>query len=290
MRPTCSLWIFLLLTAVSGVLSGQAVVKEIQFSPPSFYVGDAVQANIFIETKDEIGLEAPELMPESDWVEINAISIESVDDGFIVLVDFVPFAAGTRSLPVLDFGTIQLRDVKIPTHSILEATHEGVRDLRGQLLLPGTRFAVALSLSLAAMAPFLIYALVRLIWNWIRKSREAYRIGRPARRLRRLLKKLKSIVGSESASDWFSQLTDGLRVYFSDKTGQDFRSFTTAEISRMPLFDITGTPAAHLLEVLKEGDMVKFAGRFADDRSLEKILEIVESAIGNWEQTDDQFQ
>ncbi len=292
MRPI-PLWtflLFLLLTIVSGGLGAQALVKELQFSPPSFYVGDAVRAGIFIESKEEIALQAPEVPPESDWVEIKSVSVEPAEGGFMVFIDFVPFAAGTRSLPVIDLGTMQLGDIKVPTHSILEASYDGVRDLRGQLLLPGTRLAVALALSLAAMAPFLLYALGRLIWNWIGRSREAYRIGRPARRLRRLLKKLKGGVGSESASDWFSELTDGLRIYFGEKTGEDYRSFTTAEISRMPSFGAAGTPAARLLDILKEGDMVKFAGRFADDVSLARTLDSVESAVADWEKIDVQLQ
>ena len=280
----------LLLASVAGGLGAQAVVKEVQFSPPAFYVGDAVRARIFVEADDDVGVQAPESPPEADWVDIKSVSVEVVDGGFLVLVDFVPFAAGTRSLPSLDLGTVQLRDVKVPTHSILEASYEGARDLRGQLLLPGTRLAVALALALIAMAPFLGYALVRLAWNWTKKTRNAYRIRRPARRLRRLLKKLRGGVGSESASEWFSELTDGLRTYFGAKIGHDCRSSTTAEIARMPFFTMGGTPAARLLDVLKNGDMVKFAGRFADDRSLERTLAAVESALGDWEKADDQLQ
>jgi len=91
------------------------------------------------------------------------------------------------------------------------------------------------------------------------------------------------------ASIWYYELTEALRSYLSAKTNHDCRSATTAEIALMPDFRSENTPGRDLLEVLKEGDMVKFAGRFADDRSLDKTLETVVSAVVKWEKDNAQL-
>jgi hypothetical protein len=264
-------------------------LNDIKFIPPTFFVGDEVELYLSFSLEGPVAVEVPENLPESEWVEIRDIFIETDEKQVRVIISFTPFAAGTRTLPTMELGALQLFDIKVPTHSILQNAHDGARSLRGQLLMPGTKLAVALILSLAAMAPFLIYGLARFGWNWFRKSRALYRIGRPARRLRRLLKKLKAGVGTETASLWYYQLTEGLRTYLSARTGRDCSSSTTAEIARMSEFSVSDTPQQHILEVLKEGDMVKFAGRFADDRSLNRTLEQVNAAVAEWEKDNAQL-
>lgn len=272
-----------------GNLGAQAILNDIKFVPPTFFVGDEVELYLSFDLDGPVAVEVPGSLPESDWVEINSISVETDEKTVRVIISFIPFAAGTRTLPTMELGALQLIDIKVPTHSILQNAHDGVRALRGQLLMPGTKLAVALILSLAAMAPFLGYGLVRFGWNWYRNSRALYRIGRPARRLRRLLKKLKAGIGTVTASTWYYQLTEGLRNYMSARTGHDCSSSTTAEISLMQEFSNRSTPQVRLLEVLKEGDMVKFAGQLADDRSLIRTLETVNAVVEEWEKSNAQL-
>jgi hypothetical protein len=264
-------------------LDAQAVLNDIHFVPPTFFVGDHVELHISFDVEGPIAVEAPVSFPEADWVEIRDISVQVENQTVSIIIAFIPFAPGTRALPSMEFGALQLTDIKVPTHSILQNNHESVRSLRGQLLMPGTKLAVALILALAAMAPFLAYGLFRITWNWFRKSRELYRIGRPARKLRRLMKKLKFGIGTVKATIWYYQLTEGLKTYFSARIGHDCLSATTAEISVMQDFSDDDTPQTRLLDVLKEGDLVKFAGRFADDRSLHRTLETVNNAVAEWE-------
>lgn len=274
---------------ICGSLSAQAVLTDIRFIPPTFFVGDQVELSISFDLDGPMAIEVPETLPESDWVEIRDIFVETDDQSVTVIIAFTPFAAGTRTLPPMELGALLLKDIKVPTYSILQNTHDGVRSLRGQLLMPGTRLAVALILSLMAMAPFLGYGLFRILWNWFKKSRQLYRTGRPARRLRRLMKNLNAVVGSKTASLWYYELTEGLRTYLSARIGHDCQSATTVEISEMPEFLGKDTPQLRLLDVLQDGDMVKFAGRFADDRSLHKTLDKVNSAVQEWEKTNAQL-
>ncbi len=289
MRIRIGMLLLPLVLLACGSLGAQAVLNDIRFIPPTFFVGDQVELSISFNLDEPMAIEVPETFPESDWVEIRDISVETDDKSITIVIAFTPFAAGTRTLPSMELGTLLLKDIKVPTHSILQNTHDGVRSLRGQLLMPGTKLAVALILSLTAMAPFLGYGSFRVLWNWFKKTRMLYRIGRPARRLRRLMKKLNTSVGSVTASLWYYELTEGLRTYMSARIGHDCKSATTAEISIMPELHGNDTPQLQLLDVLKEGDMVKFAGRFANDRSLHKTLDKVNSAVQEWEKTNAQF-
>lgn len=289
MRKSRVILLLLFFLCTWGNLSAQAILNDVNFVPPTFYVGDEVELHLSFDLGGPVAIEVPESLPESEWVEIRNITVETDEKTVRVVISFIPFAAGTRTLPTMELGALQLIDIKVPTHSILQDSHDGVRALRGQLLMPGTKLAVALILSLAAMAPFLGYGLFRFGWNWYRNSRALYRIGRPARRLRRLLKRLKTGIGTVTASIWYYQLTEGLRTYISARIGHDCSSSTTAEITLMPEFSSPEAPQVRLLEVLKEGDMVKFAGRFADDRSLIRTLETVNGVVDEWEKSNAQL-
>lgn len=277
------LFLFLGCLLPSAILSAQAVLIDMQFIPPTFFVGDLVELHLEFSANSELKIQAPEILPKADWVDIRNVRVLPGDGTVSVLIDFTPFATGIRTLPSLNLGDIQLQDIKIPTHSMLKNSHDGVRRVRGQLLLPGTRLGLALILALTGMAPFLIYALLKLVLRWARHIKAMFSIRRPVRRLHRLLKRLRADIGSESASYWFSALTGELRAYLSTRMDYNCRSATTAEISAMMDLSAENAPQNRILEVLRNGDMVKFARHRADASSLKRTLKIVESAVTEWE-------
>lgn len=278
-----------LLLLSSGSLGAQAVVGEIRFVPPAFYVGDKVEMTVELELEQPLELSEPGQMPESDWIEVLDIRTEADGRKAVIRIDFIPFAPGTRTLPAVDLGGLYIKDLKVPTRSVLTEDIQGVRTLRGQRLLPGTRLAVALILALAAMAPFIGFSGVRWAWKQIRRMQEAWRVGRPARRLRRTMRTLGLSIGDISSVSWYSALTEALRKYMTSKLGRDCMSATTAEIALMREFSQPEGPHARILDILQEGDMVKFAGQFADDRSLERTLKTTDKAIHDWERGHDQL-
>ena len=278
-------WALGLVLALAPGASAEVRLEDIEFIPPVFFVGDSVELKITVETDNPSAVTVPEILPDSEWVEIRDVYVEYGVNTVTVRALFTPFAAGTRTLPNLSLGALQLNAVKVPTQSVLGAAHEGAKRPRGQLVLPGTRLALAVVLALLASAPFLVYSGSRFIWGCFIRSRDIFLVHRPARRLRRVIKKLKTGTASESAAAWFSQLTDGLRGYLSERTGRDCRSSTTAEIGSMNEFSAAGCPAERILTVLHNGDMVKFAGEPADQGSLERTLIEVESAVAEWEKS-----
>ncbi|PIE05035.1 MAG: hypothetical protein CSA76_01140 [Spirochaetales bacterium] len=283
-------FLFVLFVCLALLLPAQAVLQDVRFVPPVFYVGDPVEMHIDFLLDAPMAVEVPQVMPESDWVDIHDIQIDSDSGRLSLVISFTPFAPGTRTLPAMELGSLQLRDIKIPTHSLISGETEGVRVLRGQLLLPGTRLALSFFLALAAMAPFIGFGLVRFTVRQIKRLRDAWQVGKPARRLQKVLKMLKTRTGTEPASQWYAELTEELRDYLSAKTGHDCRSATTAEIGRMKEFQSSEGPGFVLLNVLKDGDMVKFAGQYADQRILNRSAETVALAVQEWEKKHERIQ
>jgi len=246
-----------------------------------FFVGDVVELRIGMELEKPMRAEIPPVLPESDWIEIRDISFETADYGVNVVIVFSSYAPGTQILPPLKVGSLILDDIEIPTSSILPRTHGGARLLRGQKILPGTRLEMVSALALAAITPFLSYGLFRILRRWWKRGSDLFQYRRPLRRVQKLSKRLRTSIGSMKATQWYHELSNGLRGYLSSRLGQDCTSATTAEIALMK--DIHEVPRNQLLEVLKEGDLVKFAGRQADTESLERTLDILNAAVLEWE-------
>lgn len=278
-------WVFGLMLVIPPRTGAEVRLEDVEFIPPVFFVGDSVELRITLEADNPAAVTVPEVLPDAEWVEIRDVHVEYGADRVTVTAVFTPFAAGTRTLPNLSLGALQLNAIKVPTQSVLAAAHEGARRPRGQLVLPGTRMALALVLGFLASAPFWVYTGSRFVWGCFVRFRDVFLIHRPARRLRKVMKRLKAGAASESAAAWFSQLTDGLRSYLSERTGRDCRSSTTPEIGKMHEFSSSECPAGRLLAVLHNGDMVKFAGQLADEGSLERTLIEVESAVAEWEKS-----
>jgi len=258
-----------------------AQVRDLSFYPPQFFVGDVVELRIDIELENPMNVEFSPVLPGSDWLEIRDVSIETVEDRVSILIVFSSYAPGTQILPPINLGPLILDDVEIPTSSTLSKAHGGIRLLRGQKVMPGTRLELASVLALLTITPFLAYGLfriLRLLWG---KCRDLFQNQRPLRRVQKLSKKLRANISSMRAPQWYHELSNGLRDYLSSRLGQDCTSATTAEIALMKV--VRGGPRKKFLEVLKEGDLVKFAGRQTNAESLGRSLDMLNAAILEWE-------
>jgi hypothetical protein len=268
-------------------VSANESIRDVVFVPPAFTVGDPVEVRVVLEVDTDIRLAPPEYLPDSDWAEIDEIRIDETGETATVTISFVSFAPGTRSLPPLDLGGLLLPEIKVSTASLLDDGAVGPRGIRGPLLLPGTRLALALILALAVAAPPILYAGVLFLWRWAFRLRDRYLDTRSARRLRRLIKRLRSGNEEVTPAIWYTALTEELRSYLSGLTGTDCRSATTAEIAVLPGFEKVDTPRGTLLSVLKIGDLVKFAGRKSRDNERLGALDAVEEAMRRLDKDED---
>ena len=245
---------------------------------------------ITLAIDNNLKLEEPTVYPFVEWIEIHSIRVEQTDNDAIIHINFTPFAAGTRILPPLDFGSILLNDIKITIQSLLSISRPESRQLRGQLLIPGTRLTMAIFLALASVMPFFLLAFVKLTVTIFQRAGDVFRFHWPLRHLRRLVKRLRADLGVQSPGQWYAQLTEGLRIYLGFRLHRDCRTATTAEIAAMKAFSVANTPQYKLLILLKEADMVKFAGQKADERTLRQALYTVETESLKLEKMHDRIQ
>ncbi len=280
MRGLFLLSVFFLTLSSFG---SQAVIIDTQFNPPTFHVGDLVELLIEFRVESDVSIQIPEVLLEAEWIDIRDVRLDKGEDTYSIHIDFTPFATGIRTLPPLDLGAIRLANIKISTSSMLPSAHENARLLRGQILIPGTRLGLVIILTLIAMSPFLIRWIYKIISRLFRSIGRLFLIGRPFRRLLRLLKKLGSDIESSSESDWYSTLTKGLRDYLSERIEYNCKSATTSAISARIDSVSTDSPQGRILQVLKDGDMVKFAGQNTDASQREQTLTTVKSAVIDWE-------
>lgn len=255
------------------------------FVPPEYYVGDRVELRIDYTFTTEMDIAVPDSLPEDKLLTIHDLRVEEYEKSLSVFISFTSFAPGIQAFPPIDLGSVNLQNVKIFTHSMLPDAYEGVRRLRGQMLLPGTRLALAIILAAAAMSPFLLYTAMRLMRKLFRWLKAMIRIHKPARRLRRQLKRLRAGIEVQSASEWYLSLTRALRVYLSTRLACNCRCATTSEISLLANSNSENAPQVRILQVLKDGDMVKFARRSADTAACRNALATVEEAVHDWEKT-----
>lgn len=268
-------------------VQGNETIQDVVFVPPAFTVGDPVEVRVIVAVDTEIPVTVPDFIPDSDWARIDDIQIDTSPGTFTVIISFVSFAPGTRSLPPLDLGGVLLPEIKVSTASLLNDGTVGPRGIRGPLLLPGTRLALALILALGVAAPPVLYTGILFLWRWAFRLRDRYLDGRSARRLRRLIKRLRSGTEVVVPVIWYTALTEELRAYLSGLTGKDCRSATTAEIAVLPGFEKIDSPRGTLLKILKTGDLVKFAGRRSRDKERLAALDAVEEAMRRLDKDED---
>ncbi|OQX29599.1 MAG: hypothetical protein B0D92_02890 [Spirochaeta sp. LUC14_002_19_P3] len=252
-----------------------------QFVPPVYYVGDRVELRIDYTLNSDMEIIIPDSLPEDELLTVHSLRVEEYDRSFSVFINFTPFAPGIKALPPIDLGAVNLKNVKISTHSMILNSHDGVRRPRGQLLLPGTRLAMAVVLAAVAMAPFFLYSAVRLAWKLLKRLKTLIRIHKPARRLRRQMKQLKAGIEIQPVSEWYLALAGALRVYLSTRLGYNCRCATTSEISALANRD--DAPPMRIVNILKDSDMVIFARRPADSSICRSTLRAVEEAVRDWE-------
>lgn len=176
-------------------------------------------------------------------------------------MQFSVYIPGTVSLPVLHLGAESLTDREVVVRSLQPERGSELAEPRSQILLPGTQTALWLVSAVLLLLPVLWMLLARFGSRWLGSLRGYLTAILPYRRLRGGLRRLAKRIEDSPAKQFYIDLLQLLRQYFSEKTGQDCMSATTHELSRI-LELLSDDPAVlqDLKEVFRFGDMVKFAG------------------------------
>ena len=271
----------MLLTVFSAAAQKNYVSDKVVFLPQDFYVGDYVEMRVVITPEEGVEVERPENFPESYWVKIENAGITALDDGDYELRVFLrPFAPGIRTLPALQFGDVLLRDIRIQTKSVLEDEDASFAPPAGQMLLPGTKYYIALLVGLVFLLPlFFIFFWTKLKGRLLSYIHEVRR-RRPYKRLIKALKELEDGMGDKKGKEFYTILVAELRAYLTARGSIDYLSSTVRE-SAIKITEDFGSVDGYnnLIAVFQLADQVKFGGKRVMNRKREQDLDAIRELV-----------
>lgn len=231
----------------------------VTFEPEVFYAGDLVEARILIEQELGEGLRVPERLPSREWVEIREIVVLQRPDGLEVRIVFQPFFVGTRVLPAINLGSVELEGVSafVTRSTVDEAT---VPELRPQYRLPGTRGLFALTALVLLGVPAVLVTAGTWGRTAVRGLVRRYRANRPYRDLTRAMRALRTELHSIDGRSYYIKLLDTARTFLDRRFGGGLAAATTAELGDcLSRTALDAQAQARVVALFAFGDLVKFA-------------------------------
>ncbi|MDC7226304.1 MAG: hypothetical protein PQJ61_06035 [Spirochaetales bacterium] len=285
MKKTILFLLIIPLSAFSLFAEKNYSSEKVVFLPQEFYVGDLVEMRVVIIPEPGVKVDKPEKFPDSYWVKIEDAEIFEVDEGYELRVFLRPYAPGIRTLPAIQFGDVLLRDIRIQTVSVLSSETLPLAPPAEQLMLPGTKYYIALVVGLVFLLPLFLI----IFWTRLRRGIHAYVIERkqrrPYRRLMHVLAELRQDLHEMKGKDFYTRLIEELRIYLTARGSIDYVSATVREASAKILSDFYGIPDNDKLTILlKQGDEVKFGGKRVVASRREDDILLVQNAVSEIEE------
>jgi hypothetical protein len=280
-----ALAVFLLFLAAWPVFA-QAVLMESIFLPPRFFVGDRVELRLTYDVPAGVAVEPPAQLPAHAWIEFHNIEVQdrrSADGSGEVRVRifFTPFSSGDTVLPPLPLGDLDTGELLVTTQSVLQLEHdETLRGPRRQLNLPLTWLRLLVLVVIGIGAPAVVFFLLRYGIQGFIRIREA-RIRRlPYLHVRKSLNQLAAGRSSMEGKSFFILLSLTIRRYLSERLSRPLMSVTTGEIKKeLGVAGLEESVSLRIHEVLKAADLIKFSGKRADRREMERSLKAVDRIV-----------
>jgi hypothetical protein len=116
---------------------------------------------------------------------------------------------------------------------------------------------------------------------------------RPYRRLNRAIKELREQQAHMSSKRFYIILSDELRRFLTDRTGEDFISITTSELWTQlarELPESEGDRISRLAEMQRKSDQIKFGGANASKKEREEDISTVLDIAGEIEKLKQEAQ
>lgn len=276
-----ALAVFLLFLVTCPSFSEGALMESI-FLPPRFFVGDRVELRLTYDLPAGVAVEPPAQLPAHAWVEFQNIEVQDRrtpggSGEVLVRVFFIPFFSGETVLPPLRLGDLDTGELLVTTQSALQLEQDdSLRGPRRQLNLPQTWLRLLTLIVIGIGAPLFLFFLLRYGIRGFKRLREA-RIRRlPYLHVRKSLNQLVTGRSSMEGKSFFILLSLAIRRYLSERLSMPFMSATTGEITgslRAAGLEESVSEAIH--QLLKAADLIKFSGKRANRREMEKSLETV---------------
>jgi hypothetical protein len=260
----------------------QAAPMESIFLPPRFFVGDRVELRLTYDLPVGLAVQPPAQPPVHAWIEFLNIEVQDRrtpgGSGEVrVRIFFIPFSSGETVLPPLRLGDLDTGELLVTTQSVLELERD--RSLRGprrQLSLPLTWLRLLTLAVIGIGAPLFLFFLLRYGIRGFRRLREA-RIRRlPYVHVRKSLNQLAAGRSSIEGKSFFILLSLTVRRYLSERLSMPLMSVTTGEISKeLSAAGLEESVSEHIHQVLEAADLIKFSGKRANRREMERNLNAV---------------
>ena len=280
-----ALAVFLLFLAAWPVVAQAALVESV-FLPPRFFVGDRVELRLTYDVPAGMAVEPPAHLPVHAWVEFHNIEVQdrrSADGSGEVRVRifFTPFSSGDTVFPPLPLGDLDTGELLVTTQSVLQLEHdETLREPRRQLNLPLTWLRLLVLVVIGIGAPVAVFFLLRYGIQGFVRIREA-RIRRlPYLHVRKSLNQLAAGRSSMEGKSFFIILSLTIRRYLSERLSRPLMSVTTGEIKKeLRVAGLEDSVSERIHEVLKTADLIKFSGKRANRREMERSLQAVDRIV-----------
>jgi hypothetical protein len=269
----------LILLLMAPILSADVTQRApAVFTPAVFTVGDPVTLRIPLENPEEENLFVPETFPELSWIEILESRIINEGRRSEIVLSFVSFETGTKTLPTIDFGAFQLKEQKINTKSVLEETGRELTPSLEPLLLPQTESVLALILFSLISLPIGLYFFIRFAIHLFSLAINSIQRRKPLKDVQKDLEGLKGKLFGTTTSYFYHHLLDVMKKYLSQAFGFSLGAATSSEM----LASLEGyfpPQDKHLLSsyFLRTDEALFGFGEFADSQrlsDLELTLEI----------------
>lgn len=257
MRLACCL---ILLLPWCGHAEDGYSIDRVHFLPPTYYVGDVVEARVRLSVNGDAEIREPDELPPPGNVHIRDIRIIPISDEYDVRISFSCYETGEGELPSIDLGDITLTGVPIEVESILQEGDTTIEDAFGPTLLPGSRLMLALFAGgLLTLPPLVVLAVV-----WLRRFIENMRVKWKDRKpLKELNNDLDALVSAKTSSrEFYIELTGVFRRYLTHRLSIDTKASTASELARDLRQLLQGVEAVDKISNELPGfDAVKFGGR-----------------------------
>ncbi len=289
-----------LLYAESAVLVPREVfvgdTAELSFDSPALKGALDAASAVTVKSTD---------FPVSPEVTINSIQVFEKDGSALVLIRFIPWAAGVLQLPSFSIQKIRVVPPPVRISSLIEKTgRTALEPPRSPLLIPGTTYLLYGFIALCIiLASALIFAFVK-IRNSFAGTRKGTQSKRRIRFALKQLRHLERIIQKTGSAEWYRRYASFLRTYFGMFCmlgGESFASATGTEIisgigkhfdsregGRTGVNDII----SRLRTLLTRIDTLRFSAPPVSDTcalDIETARTLIQALEDGWEALDDQL-
>lgn len=277
--------LFIALISVAAVAQESYTIASSTRLPAQSFVGDTVELRLRVRT--ESNLETPSELPTAEWGSLDSIRVTEVAGDRDVRIVLTPFETGALTLPPVDLGEVIISGISVHVDSILAGQVEPA-PMREQLLLPGTRAAIAAAASVIVIGVLILLAILRGFIKPLAFLRAWQARRRPRRRFDAAAVALHRRVAELSCDAFYSGMVEALRGYLNRRFSLPAECLTSTEVlARLPerstVMGLDPVPAAPVAAVLRSADRARFAGRVVAQGAREAQLRALEQWVAEIE-------